>query len=117
MKVLFTLISLFISQLLLAQTPIVDWAKCYGGSNSDRAYSAIQTSDGGYLVCGYTNSADGDVTQNKGSADAWLVKTNPDGSILWQRPTVEPILISSDQLSSAVQVMWYVAKPHRMMVM
>lgn len=85
MKVLFTLISLFISQLLLAQTPVVDWAKCYGGSNSDRAYSAIQTSDGGYLVCGYTNSADGDVTQNKGSSDAWLVKTNPDGSILWQK--------------------------------
>ena len=41
MKVLFTLISLFISQLLFAQTPIVDWAKCYGGTVVDPAIAYI----------------------------------------------------------------------------
>lgn len=85
MKLYITLFLFLIAGSLTAQTPTIEWAKCYGGSNNDRAYSAIQTSDGGYLICGFTNSADGDVTANHGSSDGWLVKTNPDGSILWQK--------------------------------
>ncbi|MBK9729835.1 MAG: hypothetical protein IPO83_00830 [Chitinophagaceae bacterium] len=85
MKLYFTCFSILIVQLLHAQTPAVEWAKCYGGTAIDRAYSSIQTSDGGYLVCGFTNSTDGDVTFNHGNSDAWLVKTDPDGGILWQK--------------------------------
>jgi PKD repeat protein len=32
------------------------WARTYGGANHDHAYSAVQTSDGGYILCGYTAS-------------------------------------------------------------
>lgn len=85
MKVFITIFIFLTGRMLFAQTPNVEWAKCYGGSSNDRAYSAIQTSDGGYLVCGYTDSNDGDVTLNKGNSDAWLVKVNPDGSINWQK--------------------------------
>ncbi|MEP7128230.1 MAG: PKD domain-containing protein [Chitinophagales bacterium] len=85
MRLYFTCFSLLLVQLLHAQAPAVEWAKCYGGTAIDRAYSSIQTSDGGYLICGFTNSTDGDVTFNHGNSDAWLVKTDPAGGILWQK--------------------------------
>ncbi|MEO5906125.1 MAG: T9SS type A sorting domain-containing protein [Saprospiraceae bacterium] len=50
------------------------WQQTYGGSNFDVAYSIDETTDGGYVVAGYTNSTDGDVTNPKGSRDMWIVK-------------------------------------------
>ncbi len=49
----------------------------YGQGNSERAYSLIQTSDGGYALAGITQffSADGN--------DFWLVKTNSIGEKQW----------------------------------
>ncbi|MEO8085477.1 MAG: PKD domain-containing protein [Bacteroidota bacterium] len=32
------------------------WARTFGGANHDHAYSGVQTSDGGYILCGYTAS-------------------------------------------------------------
>lgn len=63
----------------------VQWQKCYGGSGDDELYSFIQTADGGYLISGRTNSNDGDVTGNHGSYDAWVVKIDALGIILWQK--------------------------------
>jgi hypothetical protein len=51
------------------------WAKTYGGMNFDEAYSVQQTSDGGYIVAGYTRSF------GAGSADIFLIKTNANGNI------------------------------------
>ena len=34
----------------------VEWQKTYGGSDDDYAYSIQQTSDGGYIVAGNTDS-------------------------------------------------------------
>jgi uncharacterized delta-60 repeat protein len=54
------------------------WAKSYGGSSSDVAYSIQNTSDGGYIVAGTTDSF------GAGSNDAWVLKLNSTGSIVWQ---------------------------------
>jgi len=69
----------------LAQAPTIEWQKCLGGSNDDWAYSIQQTSDGGFIVAGYTNSNDGDVSGNHGDSDAWIVKLNSSGDIEWQK--------------------------------
>jgi hypothetical protein len=64
------------------------WQKCLGGTNSDRAYSIQQTTDGGYIVAGFTTSNNGDVIGHNGDGgdlDAWIVKLNTDGSLLWQK--------------------------------
>lgn len=61
------------------------WEKSYGGTNRDVAESIQTTKDGGYVFAGYTNSSDGDVTTNYGYNDAWIVKTNVDGDIEWQK--------------------------------
>jgi len=57
----------------------IQWAKTYGGTNDDGAYSVQQTSDGGYIVAGYTYSF------GAGSADLFLIKTNANGNIQWAK--------------------------------
>src|SRR6185436_14686008 len=32
------------------------WAYVFGGDNHDHGYSGVQTSDGGYILCGYSAS-------------------------------------------------------------
>jgi TolB-like protein len=55
------------------------WAKTYGGTNRDSAYSVQQTSDGGYIVAGTTWSF------GAGSLDIFLIKTDANGNIIWAK--------------------------------
>jgi hypothetical protein len=63
------------------------WDKRFGGSGPDRCNHASMTSDGGYLLTGFTVSpADGDVSQSpKGLQDYWVVKTDAGGNKLWDK--------------------------------
>ena len=61
------------------------WQICLGGTNVDVAYSIQQTSDGGFIVAGYTCSNEGDVSGNHGNSDYWVVKLNSSGTIEWQK--------------------------------
>ena len=63
----------------------VQWQNCYGGSEPDEANSIIQTSDGGFVMAGYSESNNGDLTGNHGDEDAWVVKLNSAGTIVWQK--------------------------------
>ena len=69
----------------LNSTAEVEWQRCLGGSGYDRPYSVQQTTDGGYIVAGRTNSNDGDVSGNKGGDDVWVVKLDSTGGIVWPR--------------------------------
>jgi len=51
----------------------LQWQKLFGGSSHDRARDIVQTSDGGYAFTGYCKSSDGDLSENKGSDDYWVV--------------------------------------------
>lgn len=60
------------------QAPDTLWTKIFGESGaSDLANSVQQTSDGGYILAGYTGSY-GDASTN-----AWLIKTDGDGNQQW----------------------------------
>ncbi|HRN42420.1 MAG TPA: hypothetical protein PK649_10165, partial [Vicingus sp.] len=52
----------------------ITWQKSFGGAGSDYAYIIHQTTDGGYVVGGESDSQDGDVTGNHGGYDYWVVK-------------------------------------------
>ncbi len=54
---------------------IMEWNRTYGGSGSERAEALLSTSDGEYLLTGYTYEA--------GDSDAYIVKTNSTGDVLW----------------------------------
>ena len=67
------------SPLVAASNPPPDaeWAQTFGGTGSDNAYSAQQTTDGGYIVAGTTSS------YGAGASDFYLVKTDASGDMEW----------------------------------
>jgi len=54
------------------------WTRNYGGTNTECGYSVQQTSDGGYIVAGYTTSFGNDF-------QVYLIKTNALGDTLWTK--------------------------------
>ena len=70
----------------LSSTGSVQWQKAIGGTGTDWAFSLQPTTDGGYIMTGYTSSTDGDVTGNHGGIyDVWVVKLSSTGSLQWQK--------------------------------
>ena len=61
------------------------WKKAYGGSGEEWAFDAKLTSDGGFILVGFTESDDGDVQGNHGGKDIWVLKLNGFGNIEWQK--------------------------------
>jgi len=57
----------------------VAWARTFGGTSYDGAFSIIQTTDGGFVVAGYTES------YGAGQEDFLVLKLNSDGSVVWAR--------------------------------
>jgi hypothetical protein len=55
------------------------WTRMYGGASVEYGYSVQMTSDGGYIITGYTTS------YGAGAEDAYLVKTDSLGDTLWTR--------------------------------
>ena len=85
MKSTATLLTVFLLSLTAFSQPAIEWQKSLGGSVNDWGYSIDQTIDGGYVVAGKTESDDGDVTNNFGFTDFWVVKLSSDGIVQWQK--------------------------------
>lgn len=63
----------------------VIWQKSLGGTDNEMAYSVEQTTDGGFIAAGYTNSNDGDVTDFHGDRDYWIVRLDSIGNLTWEK--------------------------------
>jgi hypothetical protein len=61
------------------------WSKTYGGSNDDQGQKVIQTNDGGFILVGFSMSADGDASVNAGTQDKWIIKLDANGTMLWEK--------------------------------
>ena len=55
------------------------WIQNYGGNESQEGYDVQQTTDGGYIITGYTSSF------GNGLTDVYLIKTNSQGDTLWTK--------------------------------
>lgn len=60
------------------------WETNLGGTLDDYAYDIHQTTDQGYIVAGYSESSDFDVSRNNGKKDCWIVKLNTSGELIWE---------------------------------
>src|SRR6185503_3439802 len=70
--------------------PSIEWGKCFGGSKWDRPEALEVTTDGGYVIAGYSASNDGDVSGNHGGcgyyqSDFGVVKLGSSGILQWQK--------------------------------
>ena len=69
----------------LSSNGLVLWQKTYGGSDYDQIWRSILCDDSGFLMVGKSNSTDGDLKDNNGLFDTWIIKTDSIGNIQWQR--------------------------------
>lgn len=99
-KTIRTIWQLFFNSVLLTSYLFSQstWIKTYGGGAAEYPASAIETTDGSYLIVGSTNS------YGAGSSDIWLIKTDWNGDTLWtksyggpQRDESFSVIETSDQ--------------------
>ncbi|HEX7319074.1 MAG TPA: hypothetical protein VF399_01805 [bacterium] len=80
-KVILFSVNLIFLVFCYAQIPDTLWTRTYGGVGDERSWgrAAQQTTDGGYVIFGQSNSFSG------GDYDFYMVKTNPFGDTLWTK--------------------------------
>ncbi len=78
-KISFLLLFSVLLIMIITRPSYAEWAAIYGGSKDDYVRSIHQTSDGGYIVAGYTRSF------GAGSWDIWVLKLDSDGNVQWQK--------------------------------
>ncbi|NLF88014.1 hypothetical protein GX563_04240 [Candidatus Bathyarchaeota archaeon] len=57
----------------------LEWQKTYGGAGDEGFYGITKSSEGGYILAGYTNST------GAGKCDVWLVKVSASGTEQWAK--------------------------------
>jgi hypothetical protein len=111
MKKITLFIFSIISSFTFSQAPNIEWQKCLGSAFTDSilvdtvilyypghevAKSIVKTLDGGLIFAGTTSGNNGDVSgyhlstsyytgYNQEYTDAWVVKLDASGNILWQK--------------------------------
>ncbi|MCK4477225.1 hypothetical protein KAU88_01700 [Candidatus Bathyarchaeota archaeon] len=70
------------------------WIRWFTGPQREEAYSVVQTSNGGYAIAGITSSF------GAGNNDFWLIRTNADGNMKWNKTYGGP---DGDTAKSLVQ--------------
>lgn len=55
------------------------WEKNYGGTGNDEGAAILQTTDGGYIIVGHTDS------EGAGLQDIMLLKTDNGGNLVWKK--------------------------------
>ncbi|MGZ3861919.1 MAG: T9SS type A sorting domain-containing protein [Bacteroidia bacterium] len=64
----------------------IKWQRSLGGSSKEVANSIVECREGGFVVAGYTESNDGDVSNYLGGvSDVWVVRLDTSGNIKWQK--------------------------------
>ena len=64
--------------------PQINWQMCIGGTGDENIFYLIKLTDGNFLYCGFTDSHNGDFDAKNGGSDAFLMKTDGNGNVIWK---------------------------------
>jgi hypothetical protein len=64
---------------------VIEWQKCFGGTNPDEFFDVRATNDGGAIAVGRSGSTDGNITGNKGGEDIIVAKYDANGNLQWNK--------------------------------
>jgi len=70
---------------LVEAEPKQEWVRSFGGSGADIALDVVPANDGSFLVVGFTESSDGDLTEDSGERNLLLIKYSSSGDLLWHK--------------------------------
>ncbi|MCG2761366.1 MAG: hypothetical protein L6407_09160, partial [Candidatus Delongbacteria bacterium] len=79
-KAYFSIFMSISNDMIEINTNKITFMKTFGGSEHDEGYSAQQTTDGGYIILG-----DSQTTYETKTTDAWLIKTDLSGNVEWNK--------------------------------
>ncbi|MBL7953017.1 MAG: gliding motility-associated C-terminal domain-containing protein [Flavobacteriales bacterium] len=82
---LFMLVVIVPHSLRAQVTMEVAWQRCLGGTDTEWGSRLRPTSDGGFICIGSGTSYDGDMVENNGTDDMFVIKLNADGTTQWKR--------------------------------
>jgi len=78
----------------------VDWTKVYGGDDDELATGITKTSDGGYVLVGYSRSDNCFTGSNGGFHDYYILKVDAQGNEIWCQNFGYP---GSDQAQNIIE--------------
>ena len=73
----------YIKRAFAESAPSVEWTRTFGGTLIDTGNDVAQTSDGGFIIVGQTESFG-----LEGTYDYYLIKTDSNGQMVWSKPLV-----------------------------
>ena len=76
------------------------WSKVYGGSEDELASDIAKTSDGGFVISGYSRSDNCFPDSNGGFHDYWILKIDSSGNEVWCQNFGYP---GSDQANAVIE--------------
>jgi hypothetical protein len=79
-------VDLWVGKINAAGT--IQWSNLYGGTQDEQGYDILQTADNGFMVAGWTESSDGNVTGHHGTStneDLWVLKLSSSGALVWNK--------------------------------
>jgi hypothetical protein len=81
----------------------IRWEKSYGGSLDD-GFNTIVNEAGSYSIGGSSSSSDGDVPENQGNADCWVVQLSTDVTGIGENCSNEALRIAPSLAHTQVRI-------------
>lgn len=63
----------------------IDWQHTYGGNNNDEIHHSTRDAEGNFILAGTSFSSEGIINRQMGKGDAWALKLNSRGNLIWTR--------------------------------